>query len=155
MTRRRKAGLLLAAAAVIGAVAFATNVLGAGSSAPARPDRPDAIKAQVKFTNLPSKAGKALPKTLYGGLTGSVPSGDQTLTLKKCPKKTHAINGTLAAKDPTQARYLTIRGFGITNVGKGKALNAWFIDVSNSLTDSTTGNGLPLRAVGVLVCQKG
>lgn len=162
MTTRRKAALLVAAAAAIAVVGFATNVFGAGASGPVAVTRGDAGKVQARPASGVLKVTKSTRKAVYLAGTVTIRNTDttgtgttSTVTLAKCPHKTHAVNGTLAAVHPTQAPSLTIRGFGPAVTSKKKKTpNAWFIDVNNALRDTTTGNPLSVKGFGTLICEK-
>ena len=149
---RRKAGVTLAMAALVTAVAFAaTNVFGAGASPVAKLHRSSTIAAHARFGDTAAeKAPRASDKTLYGVAKTSIPPGDATVTLGKCPRKSHIVNATVAAVHADQAQYLTIRGYGIF----GKKPNKWFIDVRNG-TGDTGGTRFDLKALGYIICDKG
>jgi hypothetical protein len=71
------------------------------------------------------------------------------VTLGKCPRRSHIINGTLGALHGTQAKYLTIRGFGIAD----KDARTWFVDVNNG-TDTASPPGFKVNAIGFIVCER-
>ena len=145
---RTKAGIAVGALALVAVGVFAAAGLGARLIGLASVSRPGAIHAQVTF---PESAGKAHRKPqqhriLYGSASVAVPIGDATVTLGDCPKKSHIVNGTLGALHPKQAKYFTIRGFGL---GSPKS---WFVDVNNS-SDTVNPPGFKVNAIGFIVCE--
>jgi hypothetical protein len=157
-TVRTKVGVALGAAALVGTVAFAaTSVFGAGASRPAKLHRSATIAAHARFGDAAAaKAPRASDKTLYGVAKTSIPPGDATVTLGKCPRKSHIVNATVAALHGDQAPYLTISGYGIF----GKKPNKWFIDVHNGTGDpprtgGPSGTPFDVKALGYIICDKG
>jgi hypothetical protein len=145
----RTAGITVLGAALI-AVALATSVFGAGGSdRSGKLRRGDAVSARVHFAKGAAKAGRANHKTLYGSARVSLSPGEGTITLRKCPRRSHVVNGSLAALHGDQARWLTIRGFGIA----GDKPNKWFIDARNG--SRATGRPFNVKVVGFLICQRG
>jgi hypothetical protein len=147
----RKAGIVLAALALLafGAFgAFAATGFGAGSGGSAKVKRPDAIRARASFGSAAAKSSKHGDKVLYGSATVSVPPGGRTVTIGPCPKKSHIVNGTLAALHGTQAQYLTIRGFGLASQ------KASFVDVNNASATTNPPDGFAVKAVAFIICER-
>jgi hypothetical protein len=138
--------MALAAVALIALAGFAATGLGAQVIGLRAAERPGAIHAKVSFAGAAAKAGNPSPKILYGSATVPVPVGDSTVTLGKCPKKSHIINGTLGALHGQQARYFTIRGFGIASP------RTWFVDVNNG-SDTVSPPGFKVNAIAFIVCE--
>ena len=145
---RRKAGMGLVVLTLAGLGVFAATGFGAGPGGTAKVVRGDAIHARVSFGSTATKAGTASSKVIYGSATVAVPVGDHTISLGKCPPKSHIVNGTLAALHGTQAPYFTIRGYGLASP------KAWFVDVTNGSALASPPDGFPVKAVGFIVCQK-
>ncbi len=143
----RKAGVALGAVALIALAGFAATGLGAQMISLRSVERPGAIHANVSFAGSAAKSRTTHSKVLYGSATIPVPIGDSTVTLGNCPKKSHIINGTVGALHGQQARYLTIRGFGLLSPKK------WFVDVNNA-SDTVSPPGFKVNAIGFIVCER-
>lgn len=143
----RKAGIASAAITILALGAFAASGLGAGAFGLAQVSRPSATSANVQFAGGVTKAGVAREKVLYGSAKVALPLGDSTVTLGKCPRKSHVINGSVAALHGQQAKYLTIRGFGVASP------KSWFVDVNNG-SETLNPPGFEVNAVGFIVCEK-
>jgi hypothetical protein len=150
--RRRTAAALLAAAALIALIAFAATGFGAGASGPAKVERRGAISVHVHFAHAATKAAHHHPpRTLYGSAAATVPLHDHTVSLGRCPLHTHIVNGTVAALNADQARYLTIHGFGVATP------KTWFVDVGNHSDVGDQGQtqpGFPIKAAAFIVCER-
>ncbi len=146
--RRRTAAGLLAAAALIALVAFAATGFGAGPSGPAKVKRSGATTVHVHFRPSATKAAHHHPpRTLYGSATATIPLGNHTVSLGRCPRHTHIVNGTVAALHGGQVQYLTVHGFGVASP------KTWFVDVGNtSQTDAPPG--FPVKAAAFIVCER-
>ena len=147
----RKAGIGIVAVAIVAVTAgFAATSFGERLIGLRTVERQGAIAADMSFAGGgASKAGARQGKVLYGSATVKVPIGDSTVTLRKCPRKAHIINGTLGALHGQQAKYLTIRGFGVAD----KDAKTWFVDVNNS-SDTVNPPGFDVNAIGFIVCER-
>jgi len=149
--RGRTTAALVVAAALVALVAFAATGFGARSSGPTKAKRSGAISVRVHFKSAATTkaAHPHPPRTLYGSATATVPLGMHTVALGKCPKRTHIVNGTIAALHPNQARYLTLHGFGVATP------KTWFVDVENTSNVNSTGSpGFPVKAAAFIVCER-
>ncbi len=146
----RKAGTALGAMTLIALAGFVATGLGARVIALRAVERPGAIRADMRFSDLgAAKADAGRRKVLYGSATVPVPIGDSTVTLRKCPRRAHVINGTLGALHGNQAKYLTIRGFGVAD----KDAKTWFVDVNNA-SDTVNPPGFKVNGIGFIVCER-
>ncbi len=142
--------MALGAMTLIALAGFAATGLGARVIGLRAVERPGAIRADMSFFGAGgAKAGAVRQKVLYGSATVPVPIGDSTVTLRKCPRKSHIINGTLGALHGNQAKYLTIRGFGVGD----KDAKTWFVDINNA-SDTINPPGFNVNAIGFIVCEQ-
>ena len=144
---KRRAGLAVAAISLVVLATFAATGLGAGLIGLGEVSRPGAIRANVTFSPGPAKAADKQGKILYGSAGVAVPIGDSTVRLGTCPRRSHIVNGTLAALHGNQAKYFTIHGFGLASP------KTWFVDVNNG-SDTLNPPGFKVNAVGFIVCEK-
>jgi hypothetical protein len=139
--------MALAAVALVALAGFAATGLGAQVIGLRTVDRPGAIQTNVSFAGSRAKAGTTGSKVSYGSATIPVPTGDSTVTLGKCPPKSHIVNGTVGALHGQQARFLTIRGYGPLSPKK------WFVDVNNA-SDTLSPPGFKINAIAFIVCER-
>jgi len=147
----RKAGFLIAGAAVAVTAAIATAaVLGASGSGTVK--RPDYLhmRAQVDAPVTPNVATAKhhRPPVVYGTTRQPQvipPNAVTTATLSGCPRRYHITNGSIAAVHAADVQWVTIHGSGPLPGKTG--VKRWFVDLSNS--NPTTA----VSTVGFIVCQ--
>jgi hypothetical protein len=145
--RGRTAAALLVAAALVALVAFATTGFGAGTSGPEKVKRSGARVVRVHFSAAAKAAHHHPPRTLYGSAAATIPLGNHTISLGRCPNGTHIVNGSVAALHGEQAKYLTIHGFGVATP------KTWFVDVGNT-SQVEASPGFPVKAAAFIVCER-
>jgi hypothetical protein len=132
---------------MVALVAFAASGLAADAGGPTKLRRASPITVRVHFGRADAKVAAKGPRTIYGSASTTVPPGNRTVALGKCPKKTHIVNGTLAALHGEQAPDLAVHGYGLASP------KTWFVDVGN-VSNVNSAPGFPVKAVGFIVCEK-
>jgi hypothetical protein len=156
MQMRRKAGLLIAGAAVAVTAAVATAVVfGAGIGGSGAVKRTHALHLQARIDSpAVAKAAGATAKhkppfVVYGSTKPQAipPNAETSVILGGCPKRYHITNGSVAAVQGQDALNFTIRGSGPLATKRG-AVKRWFVDLHNSNTT------FPVNALGFIVCER-